>query len=175
MLMSDVLMWVAIASGFVVGLPALWMLGRGLWPTAFEKCRLASRQSLVLSFVLGLIPSLVFAVMIAGMAKRLGPVPGIIVSGVLILWGLMGAAGIAGLIGERLWPAGEPWRQTRNGGLVVICCALMPVVGWFLFVPLLAVVGMGVNVRCLITRRPPVATAMPAPAAMLDSAAGAPN
>lgn len=154
MLMSDVLMWVAIASGFVAGLPALWMLSRGLWPDAFEKGCAAARRGIVLSFFLGLMPVVAFGFIIALMAKRLGPVPGIIISGALIVWGLNGMAGIASLIGERLWPAGEPWKQTRNGGLVVICCALIPVVGWFIFLPLMAAVGMGVNVRCLFMRRP---------------------
>ena len=153
MLMSDVLMWVAIASGFVVGLPALWMFSRGLWPEAFEKCCAAARRGIISSFFLGLIPTLVFSFLIALMAKRLGPVPGIIISGALTVWGLNGVVGIASIIGERLWPAGDPWRQTRNGGLVVICCALIPVVGWFLFLPLMALVGMGVNVRCLFMGR----------------------
>ena len=174
MLMSDVLMWVAIASGFIAGLPALWMLSRGLWPESFEKRSAIARKGIGLSFVLGLIPAVVFVTLIAGMAKRLGPIPGIIVSSALIVWGLVGVVGIASLVGERLWPAGDPWRQTRNGGLVVICCALIPVVGWFIFLPLMAVIGLGVNVRCLFTRRSRLAASTAAPA-VADSAIHTPN
>ena len=169
MLMSDVFMWVAIASGFVVGLPALWMLSRGLWPEGFEKRSTIARKSIGMSFLLGLVPTLLFVLMIAGMAKRLGPIPGIILSGALIMWGLNGVAGIATLVGERLWPAGEPWKQTRNGGLVVICCALLPMVGWFLLIPVMAVVGMGVNVRCLFAGKPRLAEASVAAPAAIES------
>ncbi len=175
MLMSDVLMWVAIASGFIVGLPALWMLSRGLWPESFEKRCAAARHGMGMSFILGLLPAIVFGFLIAVMAKRLGPVPGLIISGALIVWGLMGVVGIASLIGERLWPAGEPWKQTRNGGLVVICCALIPVVGWFLFLPLIAVTGMGVNVRCLFMRRPHRIVESTSSSLVIDASVGTPN
>ncbi|MDB6075971.1 MAG: hypothetical protein JWO89_3611 [Verrucomicrobiaceae bacterium] len=175
MLMSDVLMWVAIASGFVVGLPALWMLSRGLWPVAFEKRCAAAKRGMVGSLFLGLIPALFFSFLIALMAKRLGPVPGIIISSALIVWGLNGVVGIASIIGERLWPAGDPWKQTRNGGLVVICCALIPIVGWFLFLPLMALVGMGVNVRCLFMRRQHMAAEQASSSLTLDAPVGTPN
>ena len=164
MLMSDVLIWVAIASGFVVGAPALWMLGRGLWPEKFAKRCVAARKSIGMSLLLGLVPTLIVSLVLVVLGKRLGPIPGILLSGLIIVWGMMGATGIASLIGERLWPAGEPWRQTRNGGLVLICAALIPVIGWFLLLPLMAVVGLGVNVRCLFTRKPrPVITEVPPP------------
>ena len=170
MLMSDVLMWVAIASGFVVGLPALWMLSRVLWPEGFEKRAAAAQQGIGVSFLLGTVPTVVFIFLLTLMAKRLGPIPGVIVSGALIMWGLNGVVGIASLVGERLWPAGEPWKQTRNGGLVVICCALLPIVGWFLFLPVLAVIGMGVNVRCLFAGKPqPVGAPVASPAALESS------
>lgn len=152
MLMSDVLMWVAIASGFIVGMPALWMLNHGLWPESFAKrCEVAHR-GVGKSLLMGLIPLAVAIFIITLMAKRLGPVPAILLSGSVFIWGMMGTAGIAKLVGERLWPHREPVLRTRNGGLVVICCALLPVVGWFLILPLIAIIGMGVNVRCLTQR-----------------------
>lgn len=165
MLMSDVLIWVAIASGFVVGVPALWMLSRGLWPNTFAKRSIAARKGIGVSLLLGLIPAIVAGLFIAVLGKRLGPVPGIFLSGAIIVWGMMGAAGIASLIGERLWPTGEPWKQTRNGGLVIICAALIPVVGWFLLLPLMAIVGMGVNIRSLFSSVP-----VPAPAPVIAEA-----
>jgi hypothetical protein len=114
--------------------------------------------------VLGLVPTVIISFVIAALGKRLGPIPGILISGSIIVWGMMGASGIASLVGERLWPTGEPWKQMRNGGLVIICCALIPVVGWFLLLPLIAIIGMGVNVRCLFTGKPQaVATEVPPP------------
>jgi hypothetical protein len=148
------MIWVAIASGFVFGVPALWMLSRGLWPDAFAKRCVAARKSIGVTLLLGLVPAIIAGLVITLLGKRLGPVPGIFVTGAVVVWGIMGVTGIASLIGERLWPTGEPWRQTRNGGLVVICAALIPVVGWFLVLPMMAVIGMGINVRCLFTGTP---------------------
>ena len=147
MLMSDVMIWVAIASGFVVGMPALWMLTRGLWPDSFARRLAVSQAGVGKSLLIGLLPVIMAGLIMAVIGKRLGPVPGILVSGTLIVWGFMGSAGLASLIGERLWPAGQAWQQTRNGGLVLICCALVPVIGWFIILPLIAIIGMGVNVR----------------------------
>ncbi len=173
MLMSDVFMWVAIASGFVAGLPALWMLSRGLWPKGFEKRCTVARRSLGASFIVGLVPAVVFIALIAGMAKRLGPIPGAVLSGVLILWGLNGLVGVASLIGERLWPDGQPWKQTRNGGLVIICCGLLPLVGWILLLPIMIVTGMGVNIRCLFTRTVRQSVPPPMPSSVMLEAPNA--
>jgi hypothetical protein len=141
------MIWVAIASGFVVGMPALWMLTRGLWPDSFARRLAVSQAGVGKSLLIGLLPVIMASLIMAVIGKRLGPVPGILVSGTLIVWGFMGSAGLASLIGERLWPAGQAWQQTRNGGLVLICCALVPVIGWFIILPLIAIIGMGVNVR----------------------------
>ncbi len=55
-----------------------------------------------------------------------------------------------------------------RGGFVVIGCALLPVVGWVVLLPLLAVIGWGINVRAWFVKMPPqpveVETAPAAPA-----------
>lgn len=162
MLMSDVLMWVAIATGFVVAIPALWMLSRGLWPEGFERRSQIARGGIWKSFLIGVVPTVVIGFIIAALGKRLGPVPGLLVSGSIITWGLLGMVGYASLIGERLWSNAEIWKQTRNGGLVLICSALFPLVGWFFLLPLFVVVGLGVNVRTLLGGGRSVAVAPPA-------------
>lgn len=145
MLMADVLQWLAIALGFVVSLPALWLLARGLGPRWFE--RRAGVEGTGKSVWIGLVPLLVAALVLGLLGKRLGPLPGLWLSGFVLLWGLAGAAGIAAQVGARLWPAADPWRQTRNGGLVLACASLLPVVGWFIVFPLLVIAGMGTQVR----------------------------
>lgn len=149
MLMADVSIWVAIAAGFVVGMPALWMLSRGLWPESFARRVAVSQGGVGKAFFIGLIPAAIAVMLLMAAGKKGGPVVALLAAAIFV-WGLIGTAGIASLIGERLWPSAEAWKQTRNGGLVVICCALIPVVGWFVFLPLIAVVGMGINTRCLL-------------------------
>jgi hypothetical protein len=95
---------------------------------------------------LGLVPTLVVIGFVAFAAKKLGLLA-VLVSAGAMAYGLMGLAGYAAVVGERLWPDAQAWRQSRNGGLVIICVALFPVVGWFFIFPLMMVVGLGVNVR----------------------------
>ena len=161
MLFSTVSIYLSIALAFVIGLPALWMLQRGLWPESFEKKLAVSQTSLLKTLLIGIIPVVIISLIIAVMAQRLGPIPGLLLSATILAWGFAGAAGIASLIGARLWPTGEPWKQTRNGGLVLVCCALLPMVGWFLLLPLIAVLGMGVNVRSWFFKPKPVVATPP--------------
>lgn len=158
MLFSTVLVWLLIAAAFVIALPALWLLARGLWPrTAAKNCTAAGRGLLV-CFLLGLVPAVAGTVLVALISKlpKMG-VLSVLVGGALIAWGFMGAGGIATLIGERLWPRlgeQEPWRQTLRGGAVLVCCALLPVVGWAFILPLLAILGWGINLRSWFLKMP---------------------
>ncbi len=173
MLFSTVLIWLLVAAAFVISLPALWLLARGLWPqTAAKHCAAAGR-GLFVCFLLGLVPAIGGTLLIILISKvpKMGALS-VLVGGAIIAWGFMGAGGIATLIGERLWPqlsVSEPWRQTMRGGLVLICCALMPIVGWAFLLPLLAILGWGINLRAWFLKAPAPATAtasVPAPAAL---------
>jgi hypothetical protein len=88
---------------------------------------------------------------------------GVVVAGVLLFWGFVGTAGYATIIGRRLWGAADAWKQTRNGGLVLACCAALPVVGWAVLLPAISVLGMGVNVRSWFTKLPALRVASDAP------------
>jgi hypothetical protein len=148
MLMSDVLTYVMIAAAFVFGSTAMWMLSRSLWPTAFEKRRALSEHGVLRNLLIGIVPTVMLAFILAAIRGRLGIVVALVAT-LLVAYGLFGLSGYAAVIGERLWPQGRPWRQSRNGGLVLICTALFPVVGWFLIFPLMIVLGLGVNTRTL--------------------------
>jgi len=155
MLFSTVLIWLLIAVAIVVALPALWLLARGLWPEAVAKQQLVASRGLFKCFLFGLAPLIAGTVLIAVLSKspKMGALA-VLVGGVMIAWGFIGAGGIAALIGERLWPQVEPWRQTKHGGLTLICCALLPVVGWAALLPLIAIIGWGIQIRVLLVKNP---------------------
>ena len=155
MLFSTVLVWLLVAVGFVVALPALWVLARGLWPEGVGRFRRVAELGLVKSFLVGLGPLGVGIVLIAVLSKvpKLGALAAL-VGGLLMMWGLIGAGGVASLVGERLWPNAEPWRQVKHGGLTLVCCALLPVVGWFVLLPVMAVIGWGIQVRAWFLKEP---------------------
>ena len=157
MLFSTVLVWLLVAVGFVVSLPALWVLARGLWPEGVGRFRRVAEMGLIKSFLVGLGPLVVGIVLIAVIAKlpKMGALAAL-VGGGLLAWGLIGAGGVAALVGERLWPSAEPWRKVKHGGLTLVCCALLPVVGWFVLLPLMAVIGGGIQVRAWFLKEPEV-------------------
>ena len=132
----------------MVALPALWLLARGLWPESLAKHREVASRGLLKCFLIGLVPMIGGITLIAILSKipKFGAVA-VLVGGVLIAWGFLGAGGIAALIGERLWPQAEPWRQTKHGGMVLVFCALLPVVGWAVLLPLIAILGWGIGLR----------------------------
>ena len=155
MLFSTVLVWLLIAVAFVIALPALWLFAQGFWPQKVERLRRVAARGLLKSFFLGLGPLILGTLLITFLSKlpKAGALS-VLVAGVLITWGLVGAAGIAAVVGERLWPNTESWRQMKQGGLTLVCCALLPVVGWAVLLPLLAIVGWGIQVRSWCEKEP---------------------
>jgi len=155
MLFSTVLVWLLIAVAFVIALPALWLFAQGFWPQKVDRLRRVAARGLLKSFFLGLGPLILGTLLITFLSKlpKAGALS-VLVAGVLITWGLVGAAGIAAVVGERLWPNTESWRQMKQGGLTLVCCALLPVVGWAVLLPLLASVGWGIQVRSWFEKEP---------------------
>jgi len=155
MLFSTVLVWLLIAVAFVIALPALWLFAQGFWPQKVDRLRRVAARGLLKSFFLGLGPLILGTLLITFLSKlpKAGALS-VLVAGVLITWGLVGAAGIAAVVGERLWPNTESWRQMKQGGLTLVCCALLPVVGWAVLLPLLAIVGWGIQVRSWFEKEP---------------------
>lgn len=160
MLFSTVLMWLLVAAGFVIALPALWLLARGLWPEAVARHREVASRGLLKCFLLGLLPLVGSIVLIIVLSKipKMGALA-VLTGGIIVAWGFIGAGGIAALIGERLWPEAPPWKQTKQGGLALVLCALLPVVGWVVLLPLIAILGWGIALRASFMKAPLPASA----------------
>lgn len=153
MLISTIFMWVAIALGFVVALPCLWLIGLALWPKASAKRAEMAALGIGKSILLGLIPLLV-TIAIASKLGKGGIVAVLPVAG-LMLWGFASADGLAIFVGREVWPhLGElqPWKQTLRGGLLLVGAALLPLVGWIFILPLLGVLGWGLSLRSLFAK-----------------------
>lgn len=148
MLMSNVFMWLSIALGFVIALPSLWLCSQALWPERSARRQKIAAAGLLKSFLLGIVPFAIFVSLLNGLGKA--GLAGVIPMGLFLLWGFVGADGLASHIGQRLWPylaAERPWKQTMRGGLVLAGAALLPVVGWFFILPLIAIMGWGIGIR----------------------------
>jgi hypothetical protein len=148
MLISTIFMWVAIAAGFIIALPSLWLCGQALWPAAAEKRAQIAATGNVKSLILGVVPLLITIALLSKVGKA--GLAGFIPLTVLLLWGFACADGLATFVGRKVWPnlrESNPWKQTMRGGFVLVGSALLPLVGWVLVLPLIAVMGWGISVR----------------------------
>ena len=162
--MSVVFAWLAVALGFVVGLPSLWMCCDAVWPERAARKAGIALAGLWKSLLIGLVPFVIFASTLGRLGKA--GLPGVIPMGLLLLWGFIGASGLARATGERLWPylaADRPWKQTMRGGFVLAGAALLPVVGWLFILPLILILGWGTSIRAIFAKRRET-PAIPSPA-----------
>jgi hypothetical protein len=75
----------------------------------------------------------------------------------LFLLGLMvgvlfGLSGLTALLGERLWPDKQPTIRYIYAATLLVLAALMPFVGWFVLLPGLLVMALGVCLLVLLDR-----------------------
>lgn len=148
MLVSTIFMWVAIAAGFIIALPSLWLCGQALWPKAAEKRAQVAASGNLKSLLVGIVPLVITIAMMSRLGKN--GLALFLPLSVLLLWGLASADGLATFVGRKVWPAlgdTKPWKQTMRGGFVLVGSALLPLVGWILVLPLIAVMGWGISVR----------------------------
>ena len=163
MLISTLFMWVAIAAGFIIALPSLWLCGQALWPVAAERRAQVAATGNLKSLLIGVVPLLITIAMVSKVGK-LG-LAGFIPLTIILLWGFVGADGLATFVGRKVWPSlreSNPWKQTMRGGFVLVGSALLPMVGWVLVLPLIAVMGWGICVRSWFVKNESPAVAAPA-------------
>ncbi len=66
----------------------------------------------------------------------------------------LGLAAMSSLVGERLVPQRGPISQAVIGAAAIVLAGLTPFLGWFLFFPYIALVGLGGLVIGLFSRAP---------------------
>jgi hypothetical protein len=149
MLMADTMSIFFVILGFMLAFPALWLLCRGLWPNAVAAATAECDKSLFTRFVAGL-PVTLGALIVAGALRRMpGSFGTIAAGGVLSVYLMYAAAGVAGLatsIGLRLnspVDSERPWRATLRGSIVLELTYLLPIIGWFLILPASVLIGTG--------------------------------
>ena len=160
MLMADTMAIFFVVLGFLLALPALWLLCSGLWPDAVFKSYTKTNRNLIKPFLAG-IPVTGVVLLIAVAMKNVFAGLGNIGAGALVcLYVVYASAGVAGLtttIGRRLKSppdAEQPWRATLRGSIVLVLTYLLPILGWFVILPASMIIGAGAVTMSLFHLKP---------------------
>ncbi len=160
MTMSDTIMVISLIAGFGICLTSIGLLCHALFPkwTVRSEARLRTRpySTMAVGVFVGL------AVFFLGVALLNAPHPAIkVVGGAVILSVLLfsfaGCAGLSRFVGSRLpspADAERPWKAVIRGWVVIYLAALLPIFGWFVFLPLALLSGVG---AALLSMRQPAA------------------
>lgn len=159
------LLWLIAAE---IAIIALLVLCDAMLPGLLGRTRRTIAALPGRSFLVGLVNSAFFGVLSAAL---LAPGGGIALIGgtlaTLILAAIaLGLAATARIIGERLRPgSGDPLRQFLAGAGTLALASSAPLVGWFVILPLAALIGFGALLIAVVQRRaaPSAAPAAPHP------------
>ena len=156
--MTDVYIVVFTLIGILLSLPALLVALNLLLPnvTRHAAARLDHHPSQ--SFGVGLFVTSVFLAFIIISANiAFGPIRAMSFFATFIGMGLgtLGAAAMSRLLGERLTKLSHPASELTNlvrGAVVYELACLFPLVGWFVFIPIVGVMVMGAAALGLLDR-----------------------
>src|SRR5262245_58087145 len=136
----------------------LWVLCRGPAPRAVAKAAAVCGEGLIKPFLAGL-PGAAVMIFAAAVLGNFGPAGKIAAVATVCLYLMIANCGVAGLVtvvGERMaGPSGnigpqQPWRATLRGGVALGLASLLPILGWFVILPVAMIIGCGANLLSLL-------------------------
>lgn len=143
--MADILKIVFIILGILIIYVSYWLLAQALFPRLVETASRLYGRPVRLTF-LGLASAIVPVVLGIALSKTPNPLLKFVGLTLLIVPGLLGLMGSAGLtlrIGLGLpspSDATQPWKRVLRGGIVLASTFLLPIIGWII-VPLWVLVS----------------------------------
>ncbi|MDX6709116.1 MAG: hypothetical protein QOH96_132 [Blastocatellia bacterium] len=156
MLMADTMAVFFVIVGMMLAFPGLWLLCLGLWPQTVGEAAERCRRGLRLSFLVGLPVTIVVVfstLKLVNSLGGLGKAAGIGLFCAFMLHAHIGVSGFATAIGKRLASPvdqAREWRATLRGGVVLELTYLLPILGWFIILPVSIVIGSGAAARSQI-------------------------
>src|SRR5258705_13372327 len=160
MIVADILMWFLLIMGTYVVFISYWLASQGLFPDFVDRSRQRIKRAPFQQFLLGLaltVPAAAGGIALLNAPSPAFKFPGAALLMILVLSGLIGSAGLAAQIGAGLAsPADQTqaWRRVLRGGSVLGLTFILPLVGWFLILPVSLIMGVGATLRSMRRSRP---------------------
>ncbi len=150
MILADVLKIVFLVIGTMAVFISYWLTAKSLFPTLVSHAHDAYGHRPGRLLLTGVVVSTPLLLVGAGLLNAV-PQGGLKLLGALlatvpILMGLLGSAGLSERIGRGLVSADDthtPWRRSLRGAAVLSTTFLLPIVGWFVVLPLTLISGVG--------------------------------
>jgi hypothetical protein len=173
MIMADIFKILIPLLGTLMSFVCYCLLFEGTFPRAVERCKQTYLEKPIKSIILGVmlgVPATTIGIAILSSGTPIGQFVGLSMLFLLASLAILGAAGLSGLIGERLnspQDAHQPWKRVYRGSIVLAITFVFPMVGWFLVFPLTFLSGFGAALLAYKGRK------KVAPPIMADPALGA--
>ena len=148
MTFADILMWFLLIAGTYVVINGYWLTSQGLFPDFVERCRTRIRSSPFKVFLVGIaatVPGVVVGVAMFRAASPSLKFAGATLLLLLVLFGMLGSAGLAAQVGVGLGSYDDrgSWRRVWRGGLVLGLTFILPLIGWLIILPGTLIMGIG--------------------------------
>jgi len=161
--MSDIVRLFLITILLIAGLAAYFLVLNALFARRLTSTTSLAQSMPARSLGIGFV-NFVFFAMIAlvllSVAENMGPfikglltIPAIIILALLSIALSLGLAGMAMLIGERIFPDLPAWKQILWGTVCLSLGCALPFVGWFLLLPYVGFVGVGAVILSFLQGR----------------------
>lgn len=171
--LADVFTFLFVILGFLIVYVGYWLMAHALSPQFTQRCAERIGSAPVKTTLIGaatLVPLIFIGYGISSAANNsVLKVIGIALALLSLLGALFGASGLALKIGEGMKSPRdeqEPWRRVMRGGIVLGLTFVMPILGWFIVMPVAFFSGFGAFLAAIRKRgprtQPAAAPAVPA-------------
>ena len=151
---------VATLAGIAFTLWSFMLVCALLFPVRVEEARAAVSGSLGKCFGMGLVAFVLgfFGIVIAQVPNPLAKLAGLMVASGYLACVMVGTAGVAKLAAERLRALTNQeeshFASFSKSSWYIVVAGMLPVLGWFLFAPLMMVVGGGAGFKAALKSQP---------------------
>lgn len=164
--------WLWVHVGVLLVMVGYATCARAMFPCAVERGRQRIEQRPLRTFLLGIavsVPWLALGIGLGSAPSGVLKFAGVLLGLAWLALALVGTASIAHLIGSRGEPVSVRWTHPARGAALLTLTWMLPLLGWFIVMPLTLACGAG----CMLGRgRNPVAPDVPPPS---SGAAADPN